>query len=89
MEIAIDVLGWIGAIALLGAYAAVSSGRVAGKGPAYQALNLFGSAFLLVNSAYHGALPSAALNIVWIAIGAVTVARIWTRHHRYGGERAE
>ena len=87
MENAIDILGWIGAVALLGAYAAVSSGRVAAKGPPYQALNLLGSALLLVNTAYYGALPSTAVNLVWLAIGGVAVARMWTKEGPLNRER--
>ncbi len=41
----------------------------------YQAINLGGAIALAVNSAYHGAWPSAILNIVWTAIGVLTVGR--------------
>jgi hypothetical protein len=65
-----DVVGWIGAVALLSAYALVSRGRVAGDGPAFQALNLVGAVGLLVNGIHHEAWPSAALNAIWLLIGA-------------------
>ena len=69
----VDGAGWLGAALLLAAYALVSSGRLGGGGRAYQALNLAGAVLLALNSAYHGALPSVAVNGVWIAIGMVAL----------------
>jgi len=71
--IVVDVLGWLGAIALLGAYLAVSARRVAGDSLGYQLPNVLGSALLIVNSSYYGAYPSAALNVVWAGIGLSTL----------------
>jgi hypothetical protein len=72
----VDVAGWIGALALLTAYALVSGGRVGGRGPTFQALNLVGAVGLLANGVWHGAWPSAALNAVWLVVGLVAVTRI-------------
>ena len=72
----VDVVGWIGAVALLTAYALVSSGRVGGRGPAFQALNLVGAVGLLVNGVWHGAWPSAALNTVWLVVGLAALTRL-------------
>lgn len=72
----IAILGWAGAGVLLLAYALVSTKRLAGDGWRFQALNLAGGLALAVNSAWFGAWPSAALNVVWVAIGTVTIARI-------------
>src|SRR3954447_12292427 len=49
---------------LITAYALVTAGRLHGPGLAFQLMNLFGGGFLMVNSAYYGAWPSAALNLV-------------------------
>lgn len=38
-------------------------------------MNLFGGGFLMVNSAWYGAWPSAALNLVWVCIGTVGLVR--------------
>lgn len=65
----IDILGWIGAALLLLAYALVSSRKLAGDSVRFQLLNLNGGVLLAANSAYHGALPSVAVNAVWIVIG--------------------
>ena len=74
MELAVDLVGWLGAASLLLAYGLVSSGRIAAVGGAFQILNLLGAAGLTVNSGYHQAWPSAALNAVWITVGLVALA---------------
>ncbi|WP_026370964.1 CBU_0592 family membrane protein [Kallotenue papyrolyticum] len=75
LELLIDVLGWLGAAALLLAYALVSTRRLAGDAPAYQGLNMLGGVLLIINSAYHGAYPSVGVNIIWIVIAVLTLAR--------------
>jgi hypothetical protein len=39
-------------------------------------MNVVGAAGFVINSGMHGAVPSAALNVVWLLIGAVTLWRI-------------
>jgi hypothetical protein len=70
-----DVVGWLGAAALLAAYGLVSSGRVEGKGRRFQLLNLLGSAGLAANSGFHHAWPSVGLNLVWMIIGVAALTR--------------
>ncbi|GAB1817185.1 CBU_0592 family membrane protein [Herbidospora sp. RD11066] len=79
MSTFITVIGVVGAIALLIAYGLVSTGKMTGDSMTYQAINLTGAVTLAVNSAYHGAWPSAILNIVWTAIGVFTVGRLVAR----------
>ena len=71
----IDTAGWLGAAALLVAYGLVSSGRLHGRSSAFQMLNLTGAAGLLANGIWHGAWPSAALNAIWLIIGAHALTR--------------
>ena len=75
MTFAINVLGWIGAAALLLAYWLVSTQRVTGYSRAYQGMNLLGALLVLANSLYYGAYPSVGVNAAWLAIGAYTMAR--------------
>ncbi|MEV0430916.1 hypothetical protein [Micromonospora sp. NPDC050495] len=65
----VEAVGWLGAAVLLAAYAMTSTGRLAGDGRTFQWLNIAGSGGLALSSTVHGAWPSAALNVVWIAIG--------------------
>ena len=54
-------------------------GRVTGRSVAYQAMNVVGAAGFIVNGWWHGALPSAVLNVIWMLIGAVALWRIALR----------
>ena len=69
MKLAVEVIGWAGAILILGAYALLSTGRVRVESLTYQLMNVFGAAGFIVNSGWNGALPSAALNVIWMGIG--------------------
>jgi hypothetical protein len=71
----IAVIGWAGAALLLLAYTLVSMRRLEGRSLAFQLLNLLGSAGLAGNSAANGAWPSAALNLVWMAVAVATLGR--------------
>jgi len=71
-----NVFGWIGASALLIAYGLISAGRMTADERKYQGLNVFGCVGLIVNSTWYGAYPSAALNIIWIAIAGIAFAKI-------------
>ena len=79
-------MGWAGASLILGAYLLLSMGRVTGQSLLYQGMNVAGAAGFIVNGWYHGALPSAALNIVWMLIGGVTLWRIRARRRLAGRE---
>jgi hypothetical protein len=70
MKLAVEVIGWAGAAVLMGAYALLSNGRLRGDSLTYQVMNILGAAGFVVNSGWNGALPSAAMNVVWMGIGA-------------------
>jgi hypothetical protein len=69
MTFAVELAGWAGALAVLLAYGLVSTERVTSRSPSYQLLNIGGAIGLVINSAWNGAIPSAVVNIIWIAIG--------------------
>lgn len=79
VQIAVEIAGWIGAALILGAYALLSAGKVTGRSLSYQAMNVVGAAGFVINGWWHGALPSAALNVLWLLIGAVASWRILKR----------
>jgi len=72
----IDVLGWIGSMELVVAYYLVSTKRLGPTTYLYQSLNLTGSIFLLVNTAYYGAFPSSFVNVVWTIIALMALYQI-------------
>lgn len=76
LEYLIEICGWIAALLILGSYILVSMGRLSGQSRAYQWMNVAGAAGFVVNSGWHGAIPSTALNVVWMAVGLLTLWRI-------------
>ena len=76
VELAVEAAGWIGAALILLAYLLLSMGRVTGQSALYQGMNIVGAAGFIVNGWWHGALPSAVLNVIWMMIGGVALWRI-------------
>ena len=74
MGIAVEVIGWAGAVAVLVAYGLVSAERVTSRSWTYQSLNIAGAIGLVINSSWNGAVPSAVVNLVWIGIGVYALA---------------
>ena len=77
MKIAIEVIGWSGAAMILGAYALLSTGKLRAESLTYHLMNILGAAAFVVNSGWNGALPSAAMNVIWMGIGIYAL-----RQHR-------
>jgi hypothetical protein len=67
---------------ILLAYLLLSMGRLTGQSVVYQAMNVAGAAGFIVNGWWHGALPSAVLNVIWMMIGTVALIRLWRRGQR-------
>jgi hypothetical protein len=78
-EIAVEIVGWTGAGLILLAYLLLSAGKLTGQSLAYQGMNVVGAAGFIINGWWHGALPSAALNVLWLLIGAFASWRILKR----------
>jgi hypothetical protein len=70
------VLGWVGAIAGLVAYAMVSRGRWDADSLAFQGTNMLAGVTMLTVAASNGVWPSAAANIAAVLIGANAVATV-------------
>lgn len=71
----IEATGWMAAGLILLAYAMLSTGRIAARSRLYQGLNLFGALGFIVNSGWNGAIPSAALNVIWMAVSCYALWR--------------
>jgi len=72
----IEIAGWTGAVLILAAYALVSAGRVSGRSVTYQYMNIVGATGFILNGWWHGALPSVALNVIWLMIGTLALCRV-------------
>jgi hypothetical protein len=78
-EVAVEIVGWAGASLILLAYLLLSAGKLTGHSLVYQAMNVVGAAGFIVNGWWHGALPSAVLNVIWMLIGTIALWRILAR----------
>jgi hypothetical protein len=78
-QLAVEVVGWAGAVLILLAYLLLSAGRLTGQSLTYQAMNVLGAAGFVVNGWWHRALPSAVLNILWLGIGVFASWQILKR----------
>jgi hypothetical protein len=74
-RIIIDVLGWVGSVLVVGAYALNISGKIHHSSKLYLWANLAGSAFLIFNTLFYGAIPSAVVNIIWVGIALWGMAK--------------
>jgi hypothetical protein len=69
-----DAIGWLGAAALLVAYAMISSKKLEADSTAYQLLNIIGSLSLVVNTIFYRAYPSSFVNVIWAGIAIFSIA---------------
>lgn len=79
ISIIIEIIGWTGALTILCAYLLVSAGRLSGQSAAFQWMNVAGALGFIINSGWHGALPSTVLNIAWALIGIAALLRLASR----------
>jgi len=64
-----EIVGWVGAAALLLSYFLVSLMNKSAKGKFIQLANIVGSFFLVLNTNYHKTYPPMVLNIIWMIVG--------------------
>lgn len=71
----IDLIGWIASVLIVGAYLLNSMGKWSAQSAFYIWSNLVGGVFFVVNTIYHGAYPSALVNVVWVIIAVVSLVK--------------
>ena len=71
----VDLIGWIGSLLVVVAYALNMYGKLSSGSTPYYVLNITGSAGLIVNTLYHHAIPSMVVNVVWIGIALVALLK--------------
>jgi len=68
-----DAIGWVGAAALLVAYAMISHKKLEGDSAAYQLLNISCSLLLAANTIFYGSYPSTFVNLIWAGIAVFSI----------------
>ena len=76
MKFIIDIIGWVGSIEVIAAYGLNSYQKIKSDSLLFQVLNLTGGVFLIVNTIYYGAYPSAFINVVWVGIAGIALLSI-------------
>jgi hypothetical protein len=77
----INILGWVGTILYLIAYALISMKKVEGDSVLYQGMNVLAGVLLVINTVYLRAYPSAGLNVAWVGIGLFTLGQKWRKRN--------
>lgn len=70
------ILGLVGVFTNLLAYGLLTSGRLRANDVRYQLINIAGTTGILISLITQYNLPILVLNIAWLAIGIVGLARI-------------
>jgi len=73
--IIIELLGWIASVLIVGAYYLNIRGKLPAQSPGYVWANMVGGLFFVVNTIYHGAYPSALVNVVWVLIALAALLK--------------
>ncbi len=71
----VEIAGWFAAASILGAYFLLSVGKLQARSAIYQWMNALGAIGFIVNSGWHRAMPSVALNVIWLAIAVYALRR--------------
>lgn len=72
-----EIIGWAGAVLVLGAYGLLSMKLLASDRYAYHVINIVGAGMLGAYTYSKDAIPSALLNITWCFIGVAAMVGIY------------
>ncbi|MDP4038716.1 MAG: hypothetical protein Q8P54_01990 [bacterium] len=73
----VELLGWYGVLAILGAYGMLSFGIITSSSLIYQILNLSGAFSIIIDTYYKKDVQPMVLNIFWAAIATFALIRIF------------
>ena len=76
-KLLIEILGWYGAFAILGAYFLVSFNTISAESLLFQLLNASGAIGLLVIASYKGVKQAVLVNAVWLIIALVAIINLF------------
>lgn len=73
MSILIEIIGYTGTLLCISAYILNVQGRLSADSRYYLMANSLGGAFLVINSVWHWALPSAIENAIWASVALIGI----------------
>jgi hypothetical protein len=86
MKFLVDTIGWIGSLEVIAAYGLNSYQKLRSDSLPFQFLNLTGGIFLIINTVYYCAYPSAFINVVWVIIAAIAIAQFFRKSIKSKGQ---
>lgn len=75
MDNFIEIIGWIGAVLIVGSYCMNINGKVKSSSIIYIISNLLGGIFFTFNTYFHHAYPSMIVNIIWVIIAIAALLK--------------
>lgn len=84
MKLAVDILGWIASVLIVGSYLLNIRGKWTAQMKAYVWCNLIGGLFFIANTFYYGAYPSGVVNVIWVIIA---VAGLLQKPRKFASHR--
>lgn len=79
MDLFIEILGWIGSIEIVLAYALNSYQKIRSDSMTFYLLNLTGGVLLIVYAIHKDALANAFINVVWVTVAVVAIGKVIMR----------
>lgn len=79
IEWVIDILGWIGSVAVLLAYGLNSYQKIKSNSWSFLILNIAGGIFLTIYTIYKEAYANTFINIVWVIIAIPALIKLLSR----------
>jgi DNA integrity scanning protein DisA with diadenylate cyclase activity len=73
MNYFVEIIGWIGAVLIIGAYYLNINGKLKSSSALYILSNLLGGIFFTINTLVHQAYPSMIVNIIWVIIAVAAL----------------
>ena len=82
LDLLIEIVGWIGSIEILLAYGLNSYQKIRSDSLAFSLLNLTGGLFLMIYTLYKEAFANTFVNLVWVVIALIALARFLQQKSR-------
>lgn len=76
MKLLIDILGWIGSVLLIAAYALNSYQKIRSDSYIFLLLNIVAGVFLIIYSWYYTAFANTFINVVWVIIAVPALIKV-------------
>lgn len=72
---AIEIIGWIGTLLIVGSYFLNINGKIKSTSPAYIVTNLAGGLLFSVYTYAHRTYPNMVVNIIWVVIAVMALLK--------------